>query len=605
LPEALNEIYERTLRNINEESSEPVHRLFQCVAVASRPLRVEELADFLAFDFSAGPIPKFREDWRVKNPVDAVLSTCSPLLSCVDVNGSQVIQFSHLSVKEFLTSSRFAEKGNTISRRYHVSMTPAHTLVAQACLGILLHLDKNDARGSLQKFPLAEYAAKHWFEHARFEGVSESVEEGTKQLFDRSKTHLAVWLSIYDPIRGRGMAVDTFRTPLRYAAFCGLPSVVKALAIEHPQDVESLGIDDNDKSTALHLASREGHVDVAHVLVEYGAIVTAKDTDGSTPLHWASRKGRVNVAHALVEHGADVTAQDTDRSTPLHWASRKGHVDVARALVGHGADVIAQDKNERTPLHWASSDGHLDLAQFLIEHGADVTAQDKLGSTPLHGTSFKGHVDLARFLVVGCDAAVTAQDKLGSTPLHVASFHGHVKLAEFLVSIGADATTQDKYGSTPLHQLSGSHRGNVDLAKFLIERGCADVKARDKDGSTPLHRALVNHRVDLAKFLINSDTVKVRDKDGTRLKVQDKDGSTPLHEASANGHTELARLLLDNLKDPNFKAATVKDKVGRTPLDQALANGHTDLKELLEQHANTTAQDTRQIQQLTCTCIIS
>jgi ankyrin repeat protein len=200
---------------------------------------------------------------------------------------------------------------------------------------------------------------------------------------------------------------------------------------------------------------------------------------------------------------------------------------------------------------------------------------------------------------------VTAQDKLGWTPLHVASFHGHVTLAEFLLINNAHAITQDKYGSTPLHQLSGSHKGNADLAKLLIERGHADVKARDKDGSTPLHRALVNHRVDLAEFLINSDTVKVRDKDGTRLKVQDKDGSTPLHEASANGHTELARSILDNLKDSNFKAATIKDKAGRTPLDRALANGHADLKELLEQHANTTAQDNRQIQPLTCTCIVS
>ena len=85
------------------------------IAVASRPLRAEELADFLAFDFSAGLIPKFREDWRLEDPVEAVLSTCSTLLSRIDVNGSQVIQFSHFSVKEFLTSLRFAEKSNTIS----------------------------------------------------------------------------------------------------------------------------------------------------------------------------------------------------------------------------------------------------------------------------------------------------------------------------------------------------------------------------------------------------------------------------------------------------------------------------------------------------------
>src|SRR5947208_9490696 len=86
-----------------------------------------------------------------------------------------------------------------ISSHYHVSMTPAHALVTKACLGILLHLDKDITSDTLLKFPLAEYAAKHWFEHARFEGVSESAEEGMSQMFDRKKPHLAVWLWIYDP----------------------------------------------------------------------------------------------------------------------------------------------------------------------------------------------------------------------------------------------------------------------------------------------------------------------------------------------------------------------------------------------------------------------
>jgi len=129
LPETLDETYERVLREINKANSELAHRLFQCVAVASRPLRVEELAEFLAFDFLKGPIPRFREDWRLEDPIEAVVSTCSTLLSLVNVDGSPVIQFSHFSVKEFLTSSRFGEKCDTVSRRYHVSMACAHTIV--------------------------------------------------------------------------------------------------------------------------------------------------------------------------------------------------------------------------------------------------------------------------------------------------------------------------------------------------------------------------------------------------------------------------------------------------------------------------------------------
>ena len=58
LPKTLDATYERTLQGIKEADWELAHRLFQCVTVASRPFRVEELAEFLAFDFSAGPIPR-------------------------------------------------------------------------------------------------------------------------------------------------------------------------------------------------------------------------------------------------------------------------------------------------------------------------------------------------------------------------------------------------------------------------------------------------------------------------------------------------------------------------------------------------------------------
>ena len=179
LPKTLDDTYERTLQEINEAEWKIAHRVFQFIAVARRPLDVKELADLLAFDFEAGSIPKFHEGWRLEDPVDAVLPTYSSLLAIVDeayydeysieYRSRKVIQFSHFSVREFLTSARLAETSDIISRRYHISMTPAHTLAAQACLGILLHLDKDVVtRDSLEELPLAKYAAEHWVDHARW-----------------------------------------------------------------------------------------------------------------------------------------------------------------------------------------------------------------------------------------------------------------------------------------------------------------------------------------------------------------------------------------------------------------------------------------------------
>ena len=161
LPETLDQTYQRALNDIDEANWEVAHRLLQFVAVASRPLRVEELAQFLALDFTAGPIPKFHDGRLLEDPADVVLSSTSSLLAIIDVDGSLVIQFSHFSVKEFLTSPRLDKASDMAICRYFISMTRAQTLAAQACLGMLLHIDQNVTRDDLETFPLAKYAAEH------------------------------------------------------------------------------------------------------------------------------------------------------------------------------------------------------------------------------------------------------------------------------------------------------------------------------------------------------------------------------------------------------------------------------------------------------------
>jgi hypothetical protein len=230
LPESLGKTYERALREIDEIGWKIAHSLLQFVAVASRPLRIEELAELFAFDFEKGPIPKFHEGWRLEDPVHAVLSTCSSLLTIVDRGDllGKVIQFSHISVKEFLTSTHLAEASDIILRRYHVSMTPAHTLAAQACLGILLYLDKDVVTSDdLGNWPLAKYAAEYWAYHSHFEGVSQNVEDGMKQLTDPRKSTFCGLCRVTRPRtphaegkRTSRKALTTFRNPL--ALFCSL-----------------------------------------------------------------------------------------------------------------------------------------------------------------------------------------------------------------------------------------------------------------------------------------------------------------------------------------------------------------------------------------------
>ncbi|KAH9034393.1 hypothetical protein EDB83DRAFT_1781833 [Lactarius deliciosus] len=197
LPETLDETYERILRGINKAQKDNARRLLLCLAVAVRPLRVEELAEILAFDFqgSSSGIPKLKDDWRWDNHEEAVLSTCSSLIAIVPSSDScsRVVQFSHFSVKEYLTSPRLARSHEDVSK-FHIDLDAAHTILAQACLGTLLRLDEHvDITG----FPLVKYAAEHWVDHARFGKVPSRVQDGIDDLFDSSKPHFAGWIRVH------------------------------------------------------------------------------------------------------------------------------------------------------------------------------------------------------------------------------------------------------------------------------------------------------------------------------------------------------------------------------------------------------------------------
>ena len=440
LPETLDETYARSLEEIDEQNREYAHRLFQCVAAASRPLLVNELAEFLAFDFETGSTPTFLADWRPEDPTHTVLSVCSSLLAIVKPDGgSPVVQFAHFSVKEYLTSARLVKTTATISL-FHVSMTAAHTIVAQACLSILLHLDENVTKDSLDDFPLAEYAAEHWVGHARFEDVSSEVLDGMKRLFDPSETHLSAWLRVSDPEDFKRRFWESERpmkaraTALHYAASCGIHDVAEFLVVEHSQDVNARAF--AKEETPLHVASRRGHADVAQLLLKHGADTETRDEsiDTWSPLELASYGGHEEVAQVLLEHGADVKAQGLANWTALHYAQGE---EVTRVLLKHGADANALDSNGLPSLHKALEMGREGTFRALLKYGVDATARDANNATSLHMASRLGLADAAR-LLLQCGSDIHARDGEGQTPFMRATANQRSEIMDLLLEYGAE-----------------------------------------------------------------------------------------------------------------------------------------------------------------------
>jgi hypothetical protein len=242
LPVTLDDTYERILQNIPKQKWQHAHRLFQCMVAARRPLQVEELAEMFAIGFGPNSAPNVVEDWRPANPEEAVLSACSTLITIIDDEGSKIVQFSHFSVKEYLTSDRLETSEVTNIRQFYISLEPAHTILARACLAVLLQLEENVEKERLATFPLAFYAAENWVDHAKFENVASEIQDVMGNLFDPTKSHLRTWISIHD-VDKRTSSVDK-RSPslaLYYVALCGFDGLARQLIITHALDVHGKG----------------------------------------------------------------------------------------------------------------------------------------------------------------------------------------------------------------------------------------------------------------------------------------------------------------------------------------------------------------------------
>jgi hypothetical protein len=386
LPEGLDETYERILREIRKPNRGHARQLLQSLVAAVRPLRVKELAEVLAVDFTTEGFPKLNPDWRLEDQEGAVMSVCSSLVIIVKEGDSHIVQFSHFSVKEFLMSKRLADSEpiKDVSH-YYIQLKTAHTIFAQACLGVLLRLDHTVDRDNIEDFPLARYAAQYWNAHARVEGVPSCIEEGMKRLFDRDRRHFATWLWIHNE-DSQGHSISTERPrapdagPLYYAALLGFCVLAKHLIAEHPSDVNARG---GVKMTPLHAAVSAGHRDILTLLLDHRADVNVQDRLGQTPLHRASSNGKVEVGQCLLDRGADIEARDNDRWTPLFHAAFQGHLEFTRMLIGREAKVDARDTSDKTPLHWAVQTDNSRVVRLLLESGADINARSRSGRTPL------------------------------------------------------------------------------------------------------------------------------------------------------------------------------------------------------------------------------
>ena len=237
-------------------------------------------------------------------------------------------------------------------------------------------------------------------------------------------------------------------------------------------------------NTALHLASKIGHIAIVDFLLKNGADPDLCNIDGLSALNFASEYGKVDIIQLLLKNAKN---QYLIARCP-HFAASNNHVAALKLFEQSGLDMNFYDQNLQYPINLAAKNGHLEATKLLYDYykkDKKITFLPSL--TPLHLAAEFNQIQIAQFLLENNEDVDNAQNRENLTPLHIAAKNNNIEMVNLLLKYKANPNIHEyPSGKTPLHY-SISHP-NVYILEKLINAG-AKIDAEDIFGNTPLHYA--------------------------------------------------------------------------------------------------------------------
>lgn len=287
------------------------------------------------------------------------------------------------------------------------------------------------------------------------------------------------------------------------ATTSGDSDYIKAIISEDPGRINKK---DQEGNSLLHLAVREGNVDIIKYLASEGANVNIRNIVDETPLHIAANLGNLDVVIQLISNGADINIKDSIGNTPLHDAVENDQIQIVKYLISQEAEINTQNNGHQSPLHEAVVFDKVEMSKFLISKGAKVNTKDDDRKSPLHAAVINENLEIVKYLIMN-GADVNAKDKFDRTPLHQAANEGNLDVVKHLISNGSEIDEKGAFylhlgameltlNCTPLH--IAAKNGHFEVVKYLIYQG-ADVNLKTNGGDSALYLAKTSgHRESVA-----------------------------------------------------------------------------------------------------------
>jgi ankyrin repeat protein len=157
-----------------------------------------------------------------------------------------------------------------------------------------------------------------------------------------------------------------------------------------------MDIPDKIMTLALHETLIRRKYECCQLLLDDGANPNGMDYDGFTPLAYAATCLEVDIAKLLLSYGAEPENGNSGGQKPLYLACQSGidespediperrRLNIVALLLKHGADVDGADNDGWTPLRLAIDTANdMQLVRLLLQHGARPDRKDNSGITPL------------------------------------------------------------------------------------------------------------------------------------------------------------------------------------------------------------------------------
>lgn len=262
-----------------------------------------------------------------------------------------------------------------------------------------------------------------------------------------------------------------------------------------------VSVRDGRGATALFIAVYRGNVEMARLLLEFGANVhtdgvattlleTAAGNDsGSAP------EAQLEMVRLLLEAGASVHARGAKL---MNYAAASGNEKVLHLLLEAGASLDRTDSFGRTALHLSGRYGEIDAMRLLLKVGADPNIRNRNGDAVLHEAV--SNAEEVRMLLEA-DADANIRDRRGNTALHLAAMHRDAEPVRLLLEAGADVDMPNWAGDTAV--LIAAAGGNAEITRLLLEAG-ADINVQGSGGDTALSSALRNYDIEMVRLLLEA-----------------------------------------------------------------------------------------------------